>query len=77
MPDPPHSEHEQPPVTTEVDRLLAIVQDRYGSRLSPAQLEEVKKGVESIVQAAAALRAVRLHNSDEPAQPFVPFRADA
>ena len=58
----------------EVEQLFALVRQRYGDRLTPAQLEEVKKGVEGIVQAARALRAVRLTNDDEPMQPFVPFR---
>jgi hypothetical protein len=34
----------------------------------------VKKGVEGIVLAARALRAVKLQNADEPFPPFVPHR---
>ena len=63
-------------VYAEVDRLFALVRERYGDRLTPAQLDEVCKGVEGIVQAARALRAVRLGNADEPFQPFIPYRAD-
>jgi hypothetical protein len=59
----------------EVERLLALVRERYGDRLTPAQLDEVRKGVEGVVMAARALRAVRLENSDEPFPPFVPYRA--
>jgi len=59
----------------EVERLFALVRDRYGSRLSPAQLSELRKVVDGIVQTMRALRAVRLQNSDEPFQPFVPYRA--
>lgn len=59
----------------EVERLFALVQERYGDRLTPAQLDEVRKGVEGVVLAAHALRAVRLENSDEPFPPFVPYRA--
>ncbi len=63
-------------VAAEAERLFALVRDRYGDRLTPAQLDEVKKGVDAIVQAARALRAVRLTNADEPFQPFAPYRAD-
>jgi hypothetical protein len=62
--------------SNEVDRLFAMVAERYGARLTPAQLDDVRKGVEAIVTGARALRAVRLASSDEPMQPFVPFRAD-
>jgi hypothetical protein len=62
--------------SNEVDRLFAMVAERYGARLTPAQLEDVRKGIEAVVTGARALRAVKLENSDEPMQPFVPFRAD-
>jgi hypothetical protein len=63
-------------VRAEVDTLFALVRERYGGRLSPEELEAVRKGVEAIVQSARALRAVRLANADEPGQPFAPYRAD-
>jgi hypothetical protein len=63
--------------SNEVDRLFAMVAERYGARLTPAQLEDVRKGIEAVVTGARALRAVKLANSDEPMQPFVPFRADS
>jgi hypothetical protein len=65
------------PESEELDALFALVSTRYGARLTAAQLEEVKKGVETIVKGARALRAVRLANADEPMQPFTPFRADS
>ncbi len=61
----------------DADHLFALVRDRYGARLTEAELEEVRKGVAAVEQAARALRAVRLENSDEPMQPFAPFRRDA
>ena len=61
--------------SNEVDRLFAMVAERYGARLTAAQLEDVRKGIEAIVTGARALRAVKLANSDEPMQPFVPVRA--
>ena len=63
--------------SSEVDRLFALVTERYGARLTAAQLEDVRKGIEAVVTGARALRAVKLANSDEPMQPFVPFRSDS
>ena len=60
----------------EVGARLAIVRERYGARLTPEQLEGVRKAVEGIVEMARSLRAVSLENSDEPMQPFVPFRTN-
>ena len=60
----------------EVEQLFALVRARYGQRLTAAELDEVRKGVAAVVEAGRALRAVRLRNSDEPFQPFVPYRAD-
>jgi hypothetical protein len=62
--------------SNEVDRLFAMIAERYGARLTAAQLEDVRKDIEAVVSGARALRAVKLANSDEPMQPFVPFRAD-
>ena len=65
----------EPDPDIEVERRFALVRERYGDRLTPAQLDEVRKGVQGIVQTARALRAVRLGNADEPMQPFIPYRA--
>jgi len=61
----------------EVDTLFALVRERYGSRLNADELEAVCEGIVGIVQAARALRAVRLTNADEPGQPFAAYRADS
>ena len=66
----------EPDTDIEVERRFALVRERYGHRLTPAQLDEVHKGVQGIVQTARALRAVRLDIADEPMQPFIPYRAD-
>ena len=63
-------------VRAEVEAMLALVRARYGSRLDAEQLAGVRTAVEGIVQAARALRAVRLTNADEPAQPFAAYRAE-
>ncbi len=60
----------------EVDTLFALVRERYGARLGPDELADIRKGIEAIVGAARALRAVRLTNADEPGQPFAAYRAD-
>lgn len=62
-------------IRVEVDTMLALVRERYGSRLSAAELDGIRTAIEGIVQAAHALRAVRLTNADEPGQPFAAYRA--
>jgi hypothetical protein len=63
-----------PAPDAEVERLFALVRERYGHRLTPAELDDVRRGVAGVVLAARALRAVRLDNADEPFPPFVPYR---
>ena len=63
-------------VRAEVDTMLALVRARYGSRLDAEQLAGVRTSIEAIVQASRALRAVRLTNAEEPAQPFAAYRAE-
>ena len=63
-------------VAAEVETMLALVRARYGDRLDAEQVAAVRTSIEAIVQAARALRAVRLTNGDEPAQPFAAYRAD-
>jgi hypothetical protein len=63
-------------VRAEVETMLALVRERYGSRLDADQLAGVRTALEGIVQAARALRAVLLTNADEPAQAFAAYRAD-
>ena len=60
----------------EADALFEIVRQRYGARLTPEQLEELRGVVAAQLEAARALRAVRLSNADEPMQPFAPYRAE-
>jgi hypothetical protein len=63
-------------VRAEVEIMLALVRERYGSRLDAEQLAGVRTAIEAIVQASRALRAVLLANADEPAQPFAAYRAE-
>ena len=64
------------PRDPEAEALFALVRSRYGERLTEEQLAELRAHVASQVERARTLRAIRLKNSDEPAQPFAPFRAD-
>jgi len=65
------------PFERETDRRFEVVKGLYGDRLDDAQLEEVRKGVEAIVRAAGALKAVGIENGDEPAWVFTPYREGA
>jgi hypothetical protein len=47
-----------------------VVRQRYGSQLGAPDLEEVRKGIESALQSAARLGAVKLGNADEPVTTF-------
>lgn len=60
----------------EADTLFEIVRQRYGARLTPEQLDALRKIVGGQVEAARALRAVRLTNADEPFQRFSVYRAE-
>jgi len=60
----------------ETDALFEIVRQRYGDRLTPEQLDELSRIVYAQVEAARALRSMRLTNADEPVQPFAPYRAE-
>jgi len=60
----------------EFETVFEIVRLRYGTRLTPEQLEDLRKIVRARVDAARALRAIRLTNADEPFQRFEPYRED-
>ena len=60
----------------EAETLFQMISDRYGDRLDAEQLEGVRKGVETIAEAAQALRDVKLENGDEPLSIFTPYRAE-
>jgi hypothetical protein len=58
----------------EVEARFRVVVDRYGDRLTPEELEEVRKAVEANLDAAYALRSIKLENWDEPFSVFKPLR---
>jgi hypothetical protein len=59
--------------TEESDILFKLVEEMYGDRLTPEELEEVKKGVERVTETARALREVKIENHDEPFSTFKPY----
>jgi hypothetical protein len=63
-------------VADEVELFFALVRHRYGARLDEAQLKIVRETLEGLARDLAALRAVPIPSEAEPAQPFVPFRAE-
>jgi hypothetical protein len=58
----------------EVEARFRVVADRYGDRLTPDELEEVRKAIEANLDAAYALRSIKLENWDEPFSVFKPLR---
>jgi hypothetical protein len=61
----------------EAEFLFKMVKGRYGDRLSAEELEEVRKGVEAIAEAAEAMRSVKLGNGTEPFSIFKPYKKEA
>jgi len=62
--------------SVESEYLFGLVKEMYGDRLGPEELEEVRKGVERIVETSEDLRAVKLGNWDEPFSVFRPYRKE-
>jgi hypothetical protein len=56
----------------ETEILLSLVEARYGDRVTPDEMEEIRKGLDSILDSAKAMRACKLENGDEPYQFFKP-----
>jgi hypothetical protein len=70
------SERAEPEESAEVERLFALVKERYERRLTPEQLDDLRNNVAAVAATVRPLRAIRLKNADEPFQPFAPYRAD-
>ncbi|MDP2901476.1 MAG: hypothetical protein Q8O47_10990 [Candidatus Bathyarchaeota archaeon] len=56
----------------EADTLFELVKEKYGDRVTADELDEMRKGLDAILSAATAMRAVKLENGDEPYQFFKP-----
>lgn len=61
---------EPPPASPEdgamAEALLQVARARFGHHLTPGEVQEVKKGIESVLRSGAKLRSVVLTNADEP-----------
>ena len=60
----------------EAETLFSLVKEKYGDKIAPEELDEVKKGIERIVETSMELRKVELGNWDEPFSVFKPYRRD-
>ena len=58
----------------ELESLYNIIRDRFGNRLTLDELEQVKKDLQTISEAAKTLRAVKLSNGDQPFFIFKPYK---
>ncbi len=58
------------------DALFEMVRERYGDRLSPDELEEVREAVQGMADAAEAIRAEKLDNGVGPFSVFTPYRKE-
>lgn len=67
-PKPPNPQ--QTPATQKPSKLAEayaeVARVRFGEKLTPEQLEQVKKDLDGNVRAADRLRSVKLKNGDEP-----------
>lgn len=61
-----------PEVVKQAQSLAEVVRTRYGAHLSDAQMTDVAKALENVVQNGDRLRKLKLQNGDEP---DVTFRA--
>ena len=61
---------------SEAETLFTLVKERYGDRIAPDELEEVRKAVEKMVESSRELREFELGNWDEPFSVFKPYRRE-
>lgn len=64
-PNPPAATQAQKPSPL-AEAYAEVARARFGERLTPEELEQVKKDLESNLQASERLRAIKLNNEDEP-----------
>lgn len=61
---------------SEAETLFGLIKEKYGDKIAPNELEEVRKAVERIVESSTELREVELSNWDEPFNVFKPYRRE-
>jgi hypothetical protein len=57
----------------ETEILFTLIKTRFGDRVTPEEIEEMRKGLTSILDAVKAMRTIKLENGDEPYQFFKPY----
>ena len=57
--------------------LAEVIRQKYGSRMSAAEMEKVRQGIEGNLRAAKSLREFPLPIATEPASVFRPYRGGA
>ncbi len=68
-PKEPTAPQEHSPIA---EAYLSVARARFGDNLSPEQLEQIKKDLNSYIGTSDRLRAVKLKNGDEPDFVFSP-----
>lgn len=67
---PVQTPQDKPTTPTQAQYLGEIVRQRYGQYLSPDQLADVLRNLDSALQRSKRLREFKLKNSDEPDSTF-------
>ncbi|CAN5135416.1 MAG: hypothetical protein ACR2GW_05755 [Pyrinomonadaceae bacterium] len=71
-PNPQPTPAQQPPTPSPLAEAYATVaRVRFGDKLTPEELERVKRDLEGNVRTTERLRAVKLQNADEPDFVFI------
>lgn len=69
-PAPPKPQPSPSPIATKpspaAEAYTEVVRTRFGDRLTPEQLDQIRKDMDGNVRAAERLRAIKLKNGDEP-----------
>jgi hypothetical protein len=63
-------------IKSEAEILLNLVETRYRDRVTPEELEEIRKGLDAILESAKDMHTIKLENGDEPYQFFKPSGAE-
>jgi hypothetical protein len=56
----------------EADIRLSLIEVRYGDRVTPEELEEIRKGLDALLDNVKAMHVIELENGDEPYPFFKP-----
>jgi hypothetical protein len=71
-PQPSPTPAQQQPPSPLAEAYAEVARQRFGERLTPAEMERVKRDLEGNVRTSERLRASKLKNADEPDFTFIP-----